>query len=642
MSSVGRNSLIMASGTAASRITGQIRTILLVAALGTTGLSANAYQAGSMIPQLIYTLVSGGIFNAVLVPQIVRTLEKQDAQKRLNKLITFAIMLLLAVTIIMTCLTPVLTWLYAGGGETMQALTNAFTLWCMPQIFFYGLYTVLGQILAAKGRFAMYAWSSVAANIVSCIGFGVFIALFGNASRQSLAFWNTHTLLFSAGFWTLGVAVQALLLFYPLTRIGLHYRPSWGIRGIGLRSMGPVAAWSTAIVVVTQLSVMVITHVTTSAPVLAEHAMFISQFDVAGNATYQNVYTIYLLPYSLVAVSVATALFPKISRSIALHNLNDARNDLSESLRNVSLIMCFFLAVFVVIPTPIAFALLPSVSWHEAMLMTQPLMLLAIGLPLASAYLIIQRTFYAFEDGKRPFIFAVFQLGIEILILLSCIQFLPPTYWVTALTASITVSFILTFPALVWMLRERFQRNLDGRRLTLAHVKIAVATLLAMGIGWLVYRACTIIIRIDDPLSHGIGRWFAALLVCAIVTLSMLITYVGVLLMMRSEEVLILLATLCDKAKGYVPFLSRFTHIADAYKTQKVSEATMLRTPRTACSSHMSELISASHVKDAPYGNAEASSGATVDPALNRKNPSLVDNASLDTTKKPRTIRSRT
>ena len=74
-SSVGRNSLIMASGTAASRVTGQIRTILLAWALGTTGYAANAYQAGSMIPQVIYTLVSGGIFNAVLVPQIVRTLK---------------------------------------------------------------------------------------------------------------------------------------------------------------------------------------------------------------------------------------------------------------------------------------------------------------------------------------------------------------------------------------------------------------------------------------------------------------------------------------------------------------------------------------------------------------------------------------
>ena len=147
-SSIGRNSLIMASGTAASRVTGQIRTILLAAAMGTTGMAANAYQAGAMIPQVMFmfTLVSGGIFNAVLVPQIVRTLNSKDAEERLDKLITVAIVLLLAVTALMAAATPLLTTLYVNGSPELTALTNAFTLWCMPQIFFYGLYTVIGQI----------------------------------------------------------------------------------------------------------------------------------------------------------------------------------------------------------------------------------------------------------------------------------------------------------------------------------------------------------------------------------------------------------------------------------------------------------------------------------------------------------------
>ena len=81
-SSVGHNSLIMASGTAASLARDRPNpcTICSLGLLGTTGCAANAYQAGSMIPQVIYTLVSGGIFNAVLVPQIVRTLKAKDAE----------------------------------------------------------------------------------------------------------------------------------------------------------------------------------------------------------------------------------------------------------------------------------------------------------------------------------------------------------------------------------------------------------------------------------------------------------------------------------------------------------------------------------------------------------------------------------
>ncbi|WP_019260590.1 murein biosynthesis integral membrane protein MurJ [Gardnerella sp. KA00288] len=555
MSSVGRNSVIMASGTAASRITGQIRTILLAAALGTTGLAANAYQAGSMIPQLIYTLVSGGIFNAVLVPQIVRTLEKKNAEERLNKLITFAIGLLLAVTILMAAATPVLTMLYAGGSQEMQTLTCAFTLWCMPQIFFYGLYTVLGQVLAAKGRFAMYAWSSVAANIISCLGFGVFIFIFGKANREPLSFWNGNTLLLTAGFWTLGVAAQALVLFWPLMKSGIHYRPSFGIRDIGLRSMGPVAAWSMGIVVVTQIVVMITTHITTSVPFVAEQRLGLDQFEVAGNATYQNAYTMFLLPYSLVAVSVATAIFPKISLAIANHDLNDARKDLSEALRHVSLIMCFFTVVFIVIPTPISLALIPSISLQEANLMAAPLTMLAFGLPLTSSYLIIQRTFFAFEDGKSPFIFAFAQLFTEIIAFVSCVNLLPPTCWVTALGACVSISYFLTFPSLVRMLRNRFNKDLDEKRLITTHVKIVASALISIFIGLIAREPLLQVFTINSPHLHGVLRWLNALLVCAITTIIIAIIYLAVLLLLKTSELIDLSSPIISKLSKKIPVL---------------------------------------------------------------------------------------
>ncbi len=577
MSSVGRNSVIMASGTAASRITGQLRTILLAAALGTTGLAANAYQAGSMIPQLIYTLVSGGIFNAVLVPQIVRTLEKKNAEERLNKLITFAIALLLAVTVLMAAATPILTMLYAGGSAQMQALTCSFTLWCMPQIFFYGLYTVLGQVLAAKGRFAMYAWSSVAANIISCLGFGAFILIFGKATYKPLSFWNGNTLLLTAGFWTLGVAAQALVLFWPLMKSGIHYRPSFGIRDIGLRAMGPVAAWSTGIVIVTQIVVMITTHITTSVPFVAEQRLGLDQFDVAGNATYQNAYTMFLLPYSLVAVSVATAIFPKISRSIASHDLRSARNDLSEAIRNVSIIMCFFTVVFIVIPTPISLALIPSISLNEANLMAAPLMMLAFGLPLTSCYLIIQRTFFAFEDGKSPFIFAVAQLFTELIAFICCVNFLPPTHWVTALGACVSISFLLTFPSLVHMLRNRFDHNLDDHRLVVTHVKIVFASVVAIIVGMLVRNPLLRALSLDSPNLHGVIRWIYAIIVCSVMTIVIAIIYLAALLLLKTSELVDLSSPIISKLAKKIPAL---TPLAKIFEDTAQSQSQKNRTPR--------------------------------------------------------------
>lgn len=535
-SSVGRNSLIMASGTAASRVTGQIRTILLAWALGTTGYAANAYQAGSMIPQVIYTLVSGGIFNAVLVPQIVRTLKAKDAETKLNKLITLAITMLLAVAILMALCTPLLTKLYVNGGPETMALATSFTLWCMPQIFFYGLYTVIGQILAAKDHFTAYAWSSVGANIISCIGFGTFIALFGRATEHPLDFWTADKIALTAGTWTLGVAFQALVLFIPLTKIGLKYRPQFGLRGIGLRSMGPVAAWSVGIVVIDQLANIVITRTSTNAPMLAQQQFGINPLDVAGNASYQNAYTIYMLPYSLIAVSLATAIFPKISRAVADHNIAEARIDLSQALRNMGVIMCYFSVAFVVMPVPIILALLPSVSVKEAILMAGPLIALGVGLPFASAYLIIQRTFYAFEDGKSPFIFMLFAMGIQAIGVIIGAKLLPPTEWTTMIGTVGAISYILPIPILYVMLRKRFENNIDGLRIAISYIKSIGAAATAMFIGVTARDSIYQLVGAKIGAVDGHMNWIQAVSCAALLAIVTLIVYVGMLRLLRSEE----------------------------------------------------------------------------------------------------------
>ena len=535
-SSVGRNSLIMASGTAASRVTGQIRTILLAWALGTTGYAANAYQAGSMIPQVIYTLVSGGIFNAVLVPQIVRTLKAKDAETKLNKLITLAITMLLAVAILMALCAPLLTRLYVNGGPETMALATSFTLWCMPQIFFYGLYTVIGQILAAKDHFTAYAWSSVGANIISCIGFGTFIALFGRATEHPLDFWTADKIALTAGTWTLGVAFQALVLFIPLTKIGLKYRPQFGIRGIGLRSMGPVAAWSVGIVVIDQLANIVITRTSTNAPMLAQQQFGINPLDVAGNASYQNAYTIYMLPYSLIAVSLATAIFPKISRAVADHNIAEARIDLSQALRNMGVIMCYFSVAFVVMPVPIILALLPSVSVKEAILMAGPLIALGVGLPFASAYLIIQRTFYAFEDGKSPFIFMLFAMGIQAIGVIIGAKLLPPTEWTTMIGTVGAISYILPIPILYVMLRKRFENNIDGLRIAVSYIKSISAAATAMFIGVTARDSIYQLVGAQIGAVDGHMNWIQAVSCAALLAIVTFIVYVGMLRLLRSEE----------------------------------------------------------------------------------------------------------
>ena len=537
-SSVGRNSVIMASGTAASKITGQIETILLAAAMGTTGYAANAYQAGAMIPQVIFTLVSGGIFNAVLVPQIVRTLKYADAQERINKLVTLAIALLLGITLIMAALTPLLAMLYTSGGGDMLALTTSFTLWCMPQIFFYGLYTVLGQILAAKNRFGLYAWSSVGANIISSSGFIIFIVLFGKANEQPITFWTTPKIALTAGAWTMGVAFQALILFLPLRKVGISFRPQWGLKGIGLRSMGSVAAWSLGIVGINQVCMIFNMRVTSGAPSRAHELLGLSQLVVAGNATYQNAFTLYILPYSLIVVSVATALFPKLSQAIVDRDIRQVGRDLNGSLNTVGLLMFFFTTVFLVIPIPIALALIPSISLNEATLMSGPLMGLALGLPITGAYLIIQRLFYAFEDGLRPFLFIVLQSIIQMTVLGVGVLLLSPVHWATLVAAAVTLGYVPAFPVLLWMVRQRLHWDWKDFRFLVTYAKAAVAAVCSLAVGLLLRSPVYRLLGASLDPGRSAMNWIQAVGSCVLMSLIVLLAYIAVLLLLKTRELL--------------------------------------------------------------------------------------------------------
>ena len=530
-SNVNRNSLIMASGTMASRITGQIRTILLAACLGTTGVAANAYQTGAMIPQVLFTVISGGIFNAVLVPQIVRTLKDRDAETQLNKLVTLAIVMLLALTALMMAATPLLTMLYldSSWNAAQRALVNSFTLWCMPQIFFYGLYTVLGQVLAAKDDFAAYAWSSVGANVISCLGFISFLLLFGPSSQAPLMFWTSSKVALTAGAWTLGVAFQALVLFVPLLRLGLRYRPCFGMRGIGLRSMGPVAAWSFGVMVVQELANIINARITNGAPAAGGDL-----YGIAGNASYQYAFTLYILPYSLVAVSIATAIFPKVSRAVADDDLDTARIDLSASLRNLGIIMMFFAVAMVVMPVPITIALLPSVDVAQAQLIAGPLVMLALGLPFTSAYLLIQRTFYAFEDGRHPFLFQCAVNGIQAVCAVACTVVLPPRYWTAGVALALTLGNMLSFPSLVLMLRRRFDGHMDGRRIAATYAKAGAAAIAAGLAVWLLTNPIMSLLGADP--SSGRLHWFQAVGCCIISTLLLAVVYAAVAFALRCEE----------------------------------------------------------------------------------------------------------
>nr|WP_284288962.1 lipid II flippase MurJ [Angustibacter aerolatus] len=196
------------------------------------------------------------------MPQITRAAKHADGGRAfLDRLLTISLLGLAAVTVVATLASPLVpVLLQPGGGRpwdpATQHLAVAFAYWCVPQVFFYGLYTVLGQVLNARGRFGAYMWAPVVNNVVAIAGLAVLLhqpgQARGRAARTPSTAWDGGRVAVLAGTATLGVAVQALVLLWPLHRMGFRYRPRFGLRGVGLGGAGRVAAWTFAAALVSQ------------------------------------------------------------------------------------------------------------------------------------------------------------------------------------------------------------------------------------------------------------------------------------------------------------------------------------------------------------------------------------------------------
>ncbi len=390
----------MAAGTLASRVLGMVRGVLVTGVLG-TGLSGVAFGVANTLPNSFYLLIAGGVLNAVLVPQIAKAASHDDGGENfVNRLLTLALTVMASATVLATLAAPLLVRLYASAKFPSNGITLCviFAFICLPQIFFYGLYTVLGQVLNARGQFAAYMWAPAVANVVAIAGLVVFVArgLHGRAAPDQ---WTPEMFVLIAGVATLGIVAQALVLLWPLRRIGFRYRPVWGFRGVGLGSASRVAGWTFAAIAVSQLGYIVTSRAVTYADGQA-HAQGVQG---AGQVAYANAFLLFMLPHSLVTVSLVTALFTRLSYAAHQGRSRDVVHDFGQGLR---------LPAVVLIPVTFAGALLApwatnaiflgnTISETDAMAHVMTAMVIGI-VPYGWLYL-IQRVFYAYEDARTPF-----------------------------------------------------------------------------------------------------------------------------------------------------------------------------------------------------------------------------------------------
>ncbi|HWS57400.1 MAG TPA: murein biosynthesis integral membrane protein MurJ, partial [Actinotalea sp.] len=532
-SAIGRSTAVMAGGTAVSRVLGVVRNAVLVAAVGVNAAAANAFAVANTIPNMLYMLVAGGVLNAVLVPQVVRAYRSDRGQAYVDRLLTLSVMLLAAITVLLTVAAPLIVRIMTSGADPeFRSLATVFAFWCIPQVFFYGLYTLLGQVLNARGSFGPYMWAPVVNNIVSIVGFLVFIAAFGRyvpgGPLDSLDAWESEQITLLAVSATLGIVAQALVLLFPLYRSGFRYRPRWDWRGSGLGTAGRVAGWTFAALVVGQLGIVVVSRVTTAATQVSGYAP-----DVAGNYAYNNAFVIFMLPHSLVTVSLLTALFTRLSAHASADDTARLRADTGFGLRTIGVVTVFASVVLAVLALPLVRVVLPSSSPAEAGSLAPVIVALAAGLTALGVWSLWQRVAYAYEDARSLFRIQVGMAVVVAAVSVAGYLLLPIGWWTAGAGAAIAASYVLG--ALWGGVQVRRRLGGSGARSVRVLALAALAAVASAAVGWPVSRL------FGDLSSLGFAR---AAVLCAVVGLVMLAVYAGLLRVLGVEELAALVAPL--------------------------------------------------------------------------------------------------
>jgi putative peptidoglycan lipid II flippase len=464
----------MALGTVISRITGLFRDVAMTAALG-LGIVADIFTVGNTIPNTVYVLTVGGAMNAVFVPQLVRRSrgDSDGGAGFTDRLLTLTGVLLLALTVVAMVLAPLLTRIYASPDYTadQMSLAVAFARFCLPQVFFYGLFTLISQVLNARGRFSPPMYAPIANNVVAIVVFMSFLVVAGPAAAESGTLTPQQTAWLGIGS-TVAVAAQALLLIPYMRATGYRWRPRFDWRGWGLGKTGGLALWTLGLLAANQVSFIVHSRLATTANVLAEQ----EGLPAAGIATYQKAYLIFFLPHSIVTVSLVTALLPAVSRLAADRDFGVFSRVLTDTMRTVTALTVPIAAVMMPLAPLLAAVLFGfgAANRESAYLIGYTVIAMLLGLVPFSIYFILLRGWYALEDTRTPFYLSLVLNAVNVVLSIVLFQVAPTELKVPAIGLAFGLTYWIMMP-IAWPVLGRRAGGLHTRSTWWAVARMLVA-----------------------------------------------------------------------------------------------------------------------------------------------------------------------
>ncbi|MET9253642.1 murein biosynthesis integral membrane protein MurJ [Streptomyces sp. NPDC048182] len=474
-----KSSAVMAAGTMVSRLTGFVRSAMIVSALGLS-LLGESFQIAYQLPTMIYILTVGGGLNSVFVPQLVRSMKEDDdgGEAYANRLLTLVMVALGVLTALGMLAAPLLVRALSNPVATYAPANEVavtFTRYFLPSIFFMGVHVVMGQVLNARGRFGAMMWTPVLNNVVIIVTLGMFIWVYGTASHSGMTVESIPPegqRLLGIGV-LLGLVVQALAMIPYLRETGFRLRLRFDWRGHGLGKAAMLAKWTILFVLANQAGALVVTQ-------LATASVKETRIDGTGFSAYANAQLIWGLPQAIITVSLMAALLPRISRAAADDDGGAVRDDISQGLRTTAVAIVPVSFGFLALGIPMCTLIFGSSGTGAATNMGYMLMAFGLGLIPYSVQYVVLRAFYAYEDTRTPFYNTVIVAVVNAAASGLCYLLLPARWAVVGMAAAYGVAYAIGVGVAWRRLRKRLGGDLDGARVLRTYARLALASVPAV------------------------------------------------------------------------------------------------------------------------------------------------------------------
>jgi len=475
-----RASSVMAVGTIASRVTGLIRNLLLVALLG-TAILGDTYNVANTMPNILYNLLIGGALTAVFVPQIVRSLRDSDQGAAfISRLFTVTVTFLLLLTVIGIVFAPVIVNLYAPEFSNRPEfdITVTFMRFCLPQIFFLGLFALLGQIANAKGKFGPMMWAPVINNLIAILLFSWFLVnredlSLGNISETDITWLGLGT--------TAGYLAQALILLPVVIRSGVKLTLRFDWHNSQIIKSFRLASWSFLYAMISQVSYLVTVSIATSAAVKTQ---VLGDSTGVGFTPYSNAYLILILPHSIVTVSVVTALLPRLSNYVIDKKHDELTNSLVKAIRLIGIFTVPAALLFLAFGQLVANTLYFGISNSDANYLGLTLSAFALGLIPVSINLVLLRGLNAFENLKSQVIGNLIMNLISIALSYLVASWFEPKWVTVGLAGIFTIHYFIGAGISFYLIR-RHQVRLPLVSISLYYLRLILIFTLVLAPIWL-------------------------------------------------------------------------------------------------------------------------------------------------------------